>query len=500
MQSGRVAISGRLARLLFGPAPIRKLAVIHLAQAMGDGLFAVSLAGSLFFNVSIDAARPNILLYLLVTMAPFAVLAPLVGPLVDRVADGYPRVVGVANVARTLLCLLLALHLRTLLFYPEALGVLVAAKTYSVAKAALVPRMQPQRSQLLASNARLSRLGALGAAVGGGAGAGIILVSRAEIAVILAGAAFCLAAVLAFRLPRLEPDSFSSPAEEFEELHDPDVLAAAASVAVLRAASGFLAFFIAFHLKRTGAPPWLFGVMAGASTFGAVAGTVIGPKLRSRYQERALLRGAMVLPALCCLLGAVRVTSPVLIVSVGALAISSNIGRLAFDSIVQAHAPDVDRGRAFAGFETRFQLAWVAGAVGPVGLRIPGWAGLLATALLMAAGGLAFNVERKAVQRWRKSLVPPADLGRAVLEHARRLQASGQFCHAVLEAALLLDLIDVCEPTGELAAAQLRRQRAIALRGDAGPSEAQQAVQAAAVLYGLRERRPTSPPMLRQMP
>jgi MFS family permease len=500
MQSGRVAISGRLSRLLFGRAPIRKLAVIHLAQAMGDGLFAVSLAGSLFFNVSIDAARPNILLYLLVTMAPFAVLAPLVGPLVDRVADGYPRVVGVANLVRTLLCLLLAMHLRTLLFYPEALGVLVAAKTYSVAKAALVPRMQPQRSKLLASNARLSRLGALGGATGGLAGAGIITVSRAEVSVTVAAAAFCLAAVLAFRLPRLEPDSFSSPAEEFEELHDPDVLAAAASVAVLRAASGFLAFFIAFHLKRTGASPWLFGVMAGASTLAAVGGTVIGPRLRSRYQERALLRGAMVVPAVCCLLGAARVTDAVLVVSVIALSISSNIGRLAFDSIVQAHAPDVDRGRAFAGFETRFQLAWVAGAVGPVGLRIPGWAGLLATAGLTAAGGLAFNVERKAVLRWRRSLVPPTDLGRAVLEQARRLQSSGQFSHAVLEAALLLDLIDVCDATGELAAAQLRRQRAIALRGDAGPSEAQQAVQAAAVLYGLRERRPTSPPMLRQTP
>ena len=474
--------AGGVANLAIGTGAARPLARIHLCQAMGDGLFAVSLAGSLFFNVSIDAARPNILLYLLLTMAPFALLAPLIGPGVDRVAQGYPRVVGAANLTRTLLCLLLAVHLRTVLFYPEALAVLVAAKTYSVAKAALLPRLEPQRNLLLAGNARLSRLGALGSATGGAVGAVIIALSRAEISVLLAAAAFFVAAVLALRLPSPQVATVITPAEEFEELHDPDVLTAAASVAVLRAASGFLAFFIAFELKRSGVQPWVFGLMAGASTLGAVGGTLVGPRLRRRYQEPTLVRGALAVPALCCLVGSARVGPVVLVVCVVALALCSNVGRLAFDSIVQSHAPDVDRGRAFAGFETRFQLAWVAGAVGPVSVHVPGWVGLLVTAGVLAIGGLAFNVERNALIRWRGALVPPLDLSRSVLEHARHLQAAGQYSHAVLEAALLLDLLTWCDPTAELAAAVLRQQRTVALRGDAGPVEAHQALQAAVAL------------------
>lgn len=552
MQTARQAFAGRTVRLVFGPAETRRLSVLHLTQALGDGLFAVSLAGSLFFNVSIDAARPNILAYLLLTIAPFAVLAPLIGPMIDRVAQGYPRVVAAANLVRMLLCLLLALHLKTLLFYPEALGVLIAAKTYSVAKAALVPRLQPKRELLLSTNARLSRLGALGTACGGGIGAGVVTFVGAEVSVMLAGAAFLSAALLAFGLARPEPPAYVIPAEEYEELHDPDVLAAAASVTVLRAATGFLAFFVAFHLKRSGAPPWLFGVVAGSSTLAAVAGTVVGPRLRRRFQERTLLRGALVLPAVACLLGSARVVTGVLVVCVVSMSMAGNIGRLAFDSIVQANAPDVDRGRAFARFETRFQLAWVAGALGPVGVRVPGWAGPLVTSVLLLAGIALFSAERSAIIRWRTGGLVAPDLGRSVLEQARQLQSSGQYGHAVLEAALLLDVcapgpgpapstayppcgaappggppgappadgatvafdagdgLDSLPPLERLdrldelagdaleaniyaAAVALREQREAALAGEAGPRQAQRAVAAAAALYALTARRSAPP-------
>ena len=50
----------------------------------GDVAMVVSLAGSLFFSISPDAARSKVLLYLLVSFAPFAVVAPLIGPFIDR--------------------------------------------------------------------------------------------------------------------------------------------------------------------------------------------------------------------------------------------------------------------------------------------------------------------------------------------------------------------------------------------------------------------------------
>jgi hypothetical protein len=51
-----------------------------------------------------------------------------------------------------------------------------------------------------------------------------------------------------------------------------------------------------------------------------------------------------------CLLGAV-------------VGVASTAGKMAFDSIVQRDAPDANRGRSFAKFETRFQIIWVIGAL-----------------------------------------------------------------------------------------------------------------------------------------
>jgi hypothetical protein len=44
-----------------------------------DAMITVSLAGTVFFGASATAQRGNVLLYLLITMAPFAVVAPVIG-------------------------------------------------------------------------------------------------------------------------------------------------------------------------------------------------------------------------------------------------------------------------------------------------------------------------------------------------------------------------------------------------------------------------------------
>jgi hypothetical protein len=60
--------------------------LIELTAAGGaaDAFVAVSLAGTIFFSTSVDQARGRVVLFLLVTMAPFAVLAPFIGPALDR--------------------------------------------------------------------------------------------------------------------------------------------------------------------------------------------------------------------------------------------------------------------------------------------------------------------------------------------------------------------------------------------------------------------------------
>jgi hypothetical protein len=106
------------------------------------------------------------------------------------------------------------------------------------------------------------------------------------------------------------------------------------------------------------------------------------------------------------------------------------VGKLAFESIVQRDAPQANRGRAFARFETRFQLAWAVAGLIPVLIVIPGRVGFLvvglvsaASVLNLAAGNRASSAVRlrlaRAVPRLRRAapaegrpLPPPRPEGR----------------------------------------------------------------------------------------
>jgi hypothetical protein len=82
------------------PSPFSRLVVAHALSTGADACFAASLAGSLFFAKPGDSARGSILLYLLLTIAPFAIVAPIMGPALDRIRGGRRLMVIVADVAR----------------------------------------------------------------------------------------------------------------------------------------------------------------------------------------------------------------------------------------------------------------------------------------------------------------------------------------------------------------------------------------------------------------
>src|SRR3712207_1265017 len=110
---------------------------------------------SLFFSISPDAARTQVAQYLVLTMAPFAVVAPLLGPWIDRAHGGRRSMVILSAAGRVALCILMIDDLDGLLLFPEALAVLVLAKGYSVARASLVPGLVRDESELVEANARL---------------------------------------------------------------------------------------------------------------------------------------------------------------------------------------------------------------------------------------------------------------------------------------------------------------------------------------------------------
>ncbi|WP_420437396.1 MFS transporter [Candidatus Poriferisodalis sp.] len=181
--------------------PFTWLARTHLLSAAGDALIAIALAGSLFFSLDPAAARPRVALYLVVTMAPFAVVGPLIGPLVDRSRGGRRGMIIGAGIARAVLALLMVRHLDSLLLFPEAFGALVAGKTYHVAKSAVVPGLVREERDLVEANSKLMLLSGLGGGLAVGPG---LLLSWASSrwVLVLASVVFVLMTFPAARLPR----------------------------------------------------------------------------------------------------------------------------------------------------------------------------------------------------------------------------------------------------------------------------------------------------------
>ena len=181
--------------------PFTWLARTHLLSAAGDALIAIALAGSLFFNLDPAAARPKVALYLVVTMAPFAVVGPLIGPLVDRSRGGRRGMIIGAGIARAVLALLMVRHLDSLLLFPEAFGALVAGKTYHVAKSAVVPGLVREERDLVEANSKLMLLSGLGGGLAVVPGLLLSLASSRWV-LVLASAVFVLMTFPAARLPR----------------------------------------------------------------------------------------------------------------------------------------------------------------------------------------------------------------------------------------------------------------------------------------------------------
>jgi MFS family permease len=178
--------------------------LIELTAAGGaaDAFVAVSLAGTIFFSTSVDQARGKVVLFLLVTMAPFAVLAPFIGPAMDRMQQGRRYLLAGTLLARGLLAWGMSAAITSpVTLLPAAFGILVLQKAYGVARASVTPRLLPTEITLVAANAR-SQLITLTASMLGGAVAAGIQASAGAAWVLRAGTLIYLAAMfLALRLP-----------------------------------------------------------------------------------------------------------------------------------------------------------------------------------------------------------------------------------------------------------------------------------------------------------
>jgi hypothetical protein len=375
----------------FVASPFTRLARTHGLMVAGDTLVAVALAGSLFFDITPDAARWRIALYLLLTVAPFAVVAPMVGPALDRMRGGRRMVMIASAVGRAVVCAIMIRDVDTLLLFPEAFLLLVFSKSYAISKAALVPTVVHNDDELLEANAKLTLIGAIVGFVAMVPALPMLKLGGPEWVLGFGSIVFVGAAVLAFQTKKVTVAAAPAGPQEKAELHSAGIVLAGTGMAVVRGIVGFLTFVVAFYIRNAGSSELWFAVVLAASGFGALLGAALTPRLRQVWREETILIAVLLLVMVTGVSAATfgsklaSATAAALVVGLGASG-----GKLAFDSIVQRDAPDANRGRSFAKFETRFQLAWVVGAFIPVIIPIPIQAGLLALSLAAGAAGASY--------------------------------------------------------------------------------------------------------------
>jgi hypothetical protein len=178
---------------------------------------------------------------------------------------------------------------------------------------------------------------------------------------------------------------------------------------LLRCVVGFFTFFAAFALKRAHEPAWVFGVVLMASAVGNGLGTVIAPFLRKKVREEWMLAGALLVPALPLVFAARDYGRVSLVAAAATVAAATACGRVAFDSLLQRDGAESVRGRAFARFETRFQLVWVAGGVFAVVFPGGGRGGIFIVAVVLLFAGLSYvGAFRRVVPRNKQPFSPPS--------------------------------------------------------------------------------------------
>jgi hypothetical protein len=185
-----------------GRTGLSTLIELTAAAGAGDAFVIIALAGTIFFNTSVDQARGKVVLFLIVTMAPFAVLAPFIGPALDRVQQGRKYLLAGTLLARGLLCYAMAAAVSNpITLLPAAFGVLVLQKAYGVVRASVVPRLLPEQITLVSANARSQLIAVIAATIAAALAEGIQVAGGAAWVLRVGMVVYLAAMVLALRLP-----------------------------------------------------------------------------------------------------------------------------------------------------------------------------------------------------------------------------------------------------------------------------------------------------------
>ena len=444
------------------------------ASGAADAFVTVALAGTIFFSTSVDQARGRVVLFLIITMAPFAVLAPFIGPALDRIQQGRRFVLAGTMLTRGLLCYAMSANVNdSVTLLPAAFGILVLQKAGGVVKASVTPRLLPAGLTLVTANARSGLISIATSTAAAVLAAGIQFAGGAAWTLRVGTLIYLAAMVLAFRLPEqidvpaaertsapasapardtdreppTRPDlprpDMPRPTLPLEAEEKPDagrgrhggrwrtlanvgpVVAEAMTVnAVLRAYSGYILFLLAFLLRSVNlgtvfghavSHNFALGALALGLSVGSLASMILGSFFRGKSPHLIMFSVLAIAPVVTALCAWQFGLWTAVIVEATAIFCAS-LAKLGQDSIVGREIGDEIRSSTFAVSETLNQVANVAGGLAGVLVSMlnNGQAGLG-----IAAGGLLVALVLLGLRRRRQRVsatehrMPPAQAASA---------------------------------------------------------------------------------------
>jgi MFS family permease len=413
-----------------------------------DSAMAVALANTLFFAAASGESKSKVALYLLITIAPFAVIAPLIGPALDRLQHGRRVALAMSFALRTALAVLLIMNydgatgsFPPWVLYPCALAMMVFSKSFSVLRSAVTPRVMPPTIDLVRVNARLTMFGLLGGTIAGGAIAGGVEFVGTHVFK-LPGALFVVVAVtvagalLSMRIPRwVEVTAGEVPAtlsyhRDSEPLprwgHSPrgwghhpraaedphpdagdwhkevkkvsgtlrqpfgrNIITSLWGNCTIKVMVGFLFLYPAFVAKAHQANGWaqlaMLGIIGAAAGIGNFAGNFTSARLKLGRPAVLVVRCTV---AVCAVALAASVAGTLLMAAIATLITSgaSAIAKASLDASLQDDLPEESRASGFGRSESTLQLAWVLGGAVGVLVYTELWVGFTAVSALLILG------------------------------------------------------------------------------------------------------------------
>ncbi len=368
-----------------------------MANFAVDAAMAVALANTLFFAAASGESKSKVALYLLITIAPFAIIAPLIGPALDRLQHGRRLALAMSFGLRTALVVILIANYDgatgsypSWVLYPCALGMMVLSKSFSVLRSALTPRVLPPTIDLVRVNSRLTVFGLLGGTIVGGAvavGADYLFNLFQMPGALYVIVALSLAgAVLSMRIPKWVevtegevPTTLSYHGGEGELRRLPQrrpdrnkarqplgrtIITALWGNCTIKVMVGFLFLYPAFVAKSHDKSGWeqlmILGLIGAAAAIGTFGGNYASARLTLGHPAQLVVRSttAVTLAAL-----ATALTGKLMVAVLATLVTSaaSAIAKASLDASLQHDLPEESRASAFGRSESLLQLAWVLG-------------------------------------------------------------------------------------------------------------------------------------------